>query len=200
MRKPALLASLVVILFGAFAAVVLSGKPEPALLRNPLVLAALQPIGVAAPSWQTVILFASRDTDLSPAKLWATWEKLESWPGWSGPLVVETRWLDTPGWRAGARFEQVLDLGFPLNRVHSAETVGIATQGHLASWWKDEGGVKSNHVWSFEALPDGGCRIVDFEIMHGALIGLARSLVEQDWQRRFDAAVDGLVIAARRAG
>ncbi|MEJ0067514.1 MAG: SRPBCC family protein [Pseudomonadota bacterium] len=200
MRKPALLASMLVILLGAFAALVLGGKPEPALVRNPLVLAGLQPIGIATPSWQTVVLFASRDTDLSPAKLWATWERLESWPGWSSQLVVEARWLDTPGWRAGARFEQVLDLGFPLNRVHSAETVGLATPGRLVSWWKDEGGIKSNHVWSFEALPDGGCRIVDFEIMHGVLIGLARPLIEQDWQHRFDDAIDGLIIAARRAG
>src|SRR5271170_8242739 len=116
MRKPALLASLLVILFGAFAAVVLGGKPEPALLRNPMVSAALRPIGLTAPSWQTVVLFASRDTDLPPAKLWATWERLEGWPGWAGPLMVETRWLDAPGWRVGARFEQVRDLGLLLNR------------------------------------------------------------------------------------
>jgi hypothetical protein len=200
MRRPTLLASLVVILLGAFAAVVLGGKPEPALLRNPLVTAAMQPIGQAGPSWQTVVLFASRDTDLPPAKLWATWERLESWPQWSSPLVVETRWLDSPGWRAGARFEQVLDLGLLLSRVRSTETVGFVDPGRLASWWKDEGGIKSSHVWSFEPLPDGGCRIVDLEIMHGVLMGLARPLAEQSWQRRFDDAIDGLIVAARRPG
>src|SRR5271165_2148218 len=108
MRKPALLASLVVILLGAFAAVVLGGRPEPALLRNQLVIGALQPIGIATPSWQTVVLFASRDTDLPPAKLWDIWARLEGWPNWASPLVVETKWIDAPGWRPGARFEQVL--------------------------------------------------------------------------------------------
>jgi hypothetical protein len=200
MRKPALVASLLVILLGAFAAVVLGGKPETALLRNPLVTRALQPIGLAAPSWQTVVLFAARDTDLPPAKLWAIWERLESWPVWAGPMVVETKWLDTPGWRAGARFEQLRDLGLLLNRVRSTETVGYVDPGHLVSWWKDQGGLKSSHVWSFEALPDGGCRIVDLEIMHGVLVGLARPLIEQRWQRGFDDAVDGLIVAARRAG
>src|SRR5271170_2924353 len=200
MRKPALLASLLVILFGAFAAVVLGGKPEPALLRNPLVSAALQPIGLAAPSWETVVLFASRDTDLPPAKLWATWERLESWPSWASSLVVEAKWLDAPGWRAGARFEQVLDLGLLLRHVRSTETVGFVNPGHLVSWWKDLGGLKSSHVWSFEPLPGGGCRIVDLEIMHGVLVGLARPLTEEGWQRRFDDAVDGLIVAARRAG
>ena len=198
MRRPTLLASLVVLLCGAFAAVVLGGKPEAALMRNPLVGAAMQPIGLATPSWQTVVLFASRDTDLPPAKLWATWERLEGWPQWSSPLVVETRWLDAPGWRAGAHFEQVLDLGLLLNRVRSTETVGFVNPGRLASWWKDEGGLKSNHVWSFEPLPGGGCRIVDLEILHGVLMGLARPLAEEIWQRRFDDAVDGLIVAARR--
>ena len=199
MRKPALLASLVVILLGAVAAVVLGGKPEPALLRNPLVAGALRPIGLAAASWQTIVLYASRDTDLPPARLWATWERLEGWPGWASPLVVETRWLGAPGWRPGARFEQVLDLGLLLSHVRSTETVGFVDPGHQVSWWKDEGGFKSSHVWSFEPLPDGGCRIVDLEIMHGVLIGLVRPLTEDGWQRRFDDAVDGLIVAARRA-
>jgi hypothetical protein len=199
MRKPTLLASLLVILFGAFAAMVLGGKPEAALARHPLVVAGLQPLGITAPSWQTMVLFAARDTDLPPARLWAAWEKLEAWPGWSGGLVVETRWIDTPGWRAGARFEQVLDLGLMLNRVRSTEMVGVADSGRLVSWWKDQNGIKSNHVWSFEALPDGGSRVVDLEILHGPVVGLARPLAEQAWQHRFDAAVDGLILAARRA-
>jgi len=36
--------------------------------------------------------------------------------------------------------------------------------------------------------------------MDGVLIGLARPLTEEGWQRRFDDAVDGLIVAARRAG
>ncbi len=144
------------------------------------------------------MLLATRDPDLPPARLWATWERLEAWPGWAAPLVVETHWLDAPGWHVGARFEQVLDLGLMLGRVSSTETVGAVAAGQSASWWKDEGGIRSNHVWSFEALPDGGSRVVDLEILHGVLIGLARPLAEASWQGKFDAAVDGLILAARR--
>jgi hypothetical protein len=197
-NRSALLASLVVLLLGAFAAVVLGGKPDAALARHPLVIAALQPLGVT-PNWQTVVLFSARDTDLPPARVWAAWEKLEAWPTWSGGLVVETRWIDTPGWRAGARFEQVLDLGWMMTHVRSVETVGAADTGRLVSWWKDQSGVKSNHIWSFEPLPDGGSRIIDCEVLHGPLVGLARPVTEPAWQHRFDVAIDGLVLAARRA-
>lgn len=198
MRRPALLASLLVILMGAFFAIVLGGRPDAALARNPLVIAGLQPIGVATPSWQTIVLLATRDTDLPPAKLWATWEHLESWPSWAAPLIVESRWIDAPGWRAGAHFEQVLDLGPLLRRVRSTETIGVADTGRFVSWWKDLGGLKSNHIWSFEPLPDGGCRVVDLEIQHGVVMGLARPLLEANWQQGFDAALDGLILAARR--
>ncbi len=197
MRKPALLASLLVILAGAFFALALAGKPDAALLRQPLVSAALQPIGVA-PSWQTMILYTTRDTDVPPGKLWGVWQRLEGWSGWAQPLVVEAHWIDAPGWRAGARFEQVLDLGLPLNRMSSIETIGLADPERRVSWWKDTGGIKSNHVWSFEPLPDGGTRVVDFEILHGVLIGLARPVTEQRWQQRFEDALDGLILAARR--
>jgi hypothetical protein len=198
MRKPWLLASVLVVLLGALAAVILGGKPEAAVARNPLVGAGLQPIGVAAPSWQTVVILSSRDVDLPAAKLWAAWERLETWPSWAVPLVIDAKWIDAPGWRAGARFEQTLDLGFPLQRLQTTETVGIATPGRLVSWWKDLGGIKSNHIWSFEELPNGGSRVVDLEIFHGVLVGLARPLVEERWQHRFDAALDGLILAARR--
>ncbi|HUA53282.1 MAG TPA: SRPBCC family protein [Candidatus Sulfotelmatobacter sp.] len=200
MRRPALLVSLLLILAGAYLAIVLAGRPDATALRNPLVVAGLKPIGVAAPSWQTMVLIAARDTDLPPARLWATWERLEAWPSWAAPLVVEARWLDaTGGWRPGARFEQVLDLGPLLSRVRSTETVGIVEPGRLVSWWKDTGGIKSNHTWSFEVRPDGGSRVVDVEIFDGIAIALARPIFEARWQTRFDDALDGLILAARRA-
>jgi len=199
MRKPALLASLFLILAGAYFAIALAGRPDAAVLRQPLVVAGLKPIGVAAPSWQTMVLMTTRDTDLAPARLWATWERLETWPSWAAPLVVEARWIDAPGWRPGARFEQVLDLGPLLSRVHSVETVGAVEPGRQVSWQKDSGGIKSNHTWSFEPLADGGSRVIDVEIFDGIAIALARPIFEERWQARFDDALDGLILAARRA-
>ena len=199
MRRPALLASLFLVLVGAYFAIALAGRPDAAMLRHPLVVAGLKPIGVAQPSWQTLVVMAARDTDLAPARLWTTWERLESWPSWATPLVVEAHWIGAAGWQSGARFEQVLDLGPLLSHVSSIETVGAVEPGRLVSWWKDTGGVKSNHTWSFEPLPNGGSRVVDVEIFDGIAIALARPVFEARWQHRFDDALDGLILAARRA-
>ncbi|MBK8034617.1 MAG: hypothetical protein IPK17_34970 [Chloroflexi bacterium] len=41
-------------------------------------------------------------------------------------------------YRVGRRFEQTLDLGFPLGKVISAETVGTVIPQEQVMWWKDE--------------------------------------------------------------
>jgi hypothetical protein len=190
-----LIAALMIGLLG----VVLTSKPDAALLREPVVIAGLRPIGVDEPSWQTLVIFASRDVELPREILYETWSKLETWPSWGRPLVLQARWVDMPGWRVGARFEQTLDLGFPLDRLRRTETVSAATPGHLVSWAKEESGVRSNHIWSFEDLPNGGTRVIDCEIFQGLLAGFARPMVEKKWQARFEEVVNGLVSQARRA-
>ena len=198
MPRASLLAVLIAALLIGLLGVVLTGKPDPAVLRQPLVIAGMRPIGVDEPSWQTIVVYAARDGELPRETVYEAWAKLESWPSWARPLVMQARWVDLPGWRVGARFEQTLDLGFPLSRLHSVEIVSAATPGHLVSWSKDENGVRSNHIWSFEDLPNGGARIVDCEIFQGMLVGFARPLVEKLWQSRFDDAVSGLVSFARK--
>jgi hypothetical protein len=196
--RASLLAVLVASLLIGLLGVVLTGRPDPVLMRQPLVMEALRPLGVAEPTWQTLVIYASRDIELPRDTVFEAWSKLDAWPSWARPLILQARWLDLPGWRAGARFEQTLDLGFPLSRLHTVETVTAANSGHFVSWSKEESGVRSNHVWSFEELPDGGTRIVDFEIFQGALAGFARPLVERGWQARFEDAVTGLVAYARK--
>ena len=198
MPRASLLAVLVAALLIGLLGVVLTGRPDPAVLRQPQVMAGMRPLGVAEPSWQTVVIYAARDVELPREAVYDAWSRLEAWPSWARPLVIQARWLDLPGWRAGARFEQTIDLGFPLSRLHSVETVAAATPGHLVSWSKEESGVRSNHVWSFEDLPNGGTRIVDFEIFQGVLVGFARPMVEKGWQARFEDAVSGLASYARR--
>lgn len=198
MRRPGpLIAILAMLVLCGIFAVTVAGRPDAAFVSNPKVIAALRPMGLSETSWQTVIVYASRDVDLPPERLFATWAALERWPDWQ-PLVGEARWIDTPGWRAGARFEQVLRLGFPLNRFHSRELVGAVEPNRRVSWWKDENGVRSHQVWSFEPLPDGGTRLTDFQILHGATVGLLRPVIENRWQGLFDHAVDGLIQETRR--
>jgi hypothetical protein len=169
---------------------------QPGLVSNPHVQAALRQIGIEKPTWQTVIAFASRETAIPRQKIWGTWTKLETWPSFS-PLYAQTRWLGQPGWEVGATFEQALNLGFPLGENRSREEVGAIEPGERVSWWKDERGIKSNHIWVFEDVPGSGTRITNVEVFHGLIMGLLKPLVAGRWQRLFEVTVDGLVTLAQ---
>jgi|SoiMethySBSTD1v2_1073268.scaffolds.fasta_scaffold309466_2 hypothetical protein len=119
--------------------------------------------------------------------------KLEDWPKWSTPLHVSTRWIGEPGWEVGSRFEQVIDLGFPLGKTVSLETVRAVTDAESVSWWKDEKGVKSCHVWEFTALSPDRTQITNTEVFHGLFIGLVKPLAARRWQSLFEASVAGLI-------
>jgi len=160
---------------------------------------ALQKIGLEQPSWQTVVVSASEEAGLPRQLLWETWMKLEQWPQWSTPLHVSTRWTGEPGWRVGATFEQVLDLGFPLGQTVSPETVGEVVEAESVSWWKDAKGIKSCHVWEFAALAPDRTRVTNTEVFHGVSIGLLKPLAARNWQRLFEASVTGLVQKAQQS-
>jgi len=159
---------------------------------------ALQKIGIERPTWQTVVVSASKEVALPRQRLWDVWVKLEEWPEWSTPLHVSTRWISEPGWRVGAVFEQVLNLGFPLGRTVSPETVGAMVDGENISWWKDAKGIKSCHVWEFAALSPDRTQITNTEVFHGASIGLLKLVAARSWQRMFEASVAGLIQRAQK--
>lgn len=167
-------------------------QPSSSLL-NPYTKNALQQMGIEQPSWQTLIASASKEVNLPRQVLWEAWTKLEDWPIWSKSLHVATHWVSEAGWRVGAKFEQDLNLGFPLGTTTSAETVGAIVPGESVQWWKDEKGIKSHHFWLFEDLSIGKTRITNTEIFHGTPMGLVKPLVAKNWQRMFEASVDGLI-------
>ncbi len=154
---------------------------------------ALEKIGFEKPTWKTVIAAASQEVDLPATPLWETWSQLENWARWSKPLHAATRWLGKPGWEVGATFEQDLNLGFPLGKTTSAETVGAAVPGESVMWWKDAKGVKSCHMWQFETLGDSRTRITNVEVFHGTAMGLVKPLVAGKWQHLFEQSVAGLI-------
>lgn len=199
MRRPSLLTILAVAILAAIFAIVVSAKPDPALLRNGQVTEALKELGVAQPSWQTVVLLSTRDVDLPPSEVYAVWSKLENWHGWGAPLIVDAHWTDKQAWVPGNSFEETLDLGFPLSRLQRVETIGAVTEGERVSWWNSHSAVSSNQVWAFQKLPGGGTRISVVQVFQGIAVGLMRFAVEDDWQRRFDDALDGLILEARRS-
>jgi len=160
--------------------------------NNPYIQQALPPLNIVQPNWKTLAVSASREVDIPRERIWEAWTQLERWPQWSA-LHTSARWLKGNQWQAGAQFEQTLNLGFPLGSMTMTETVGSITPGQRVSWWKDEKGVRSNHVWTFETLADGRTRITNLEIFHGASIGLIKPLVARRWQRLFEDSVNRLI-------
>ena len=154
---------------------------------------ALQKIGLDKPTWKTVIAAASQEIDIPAATLWEIWSQLEGWQVWSKPLHVAARWMGKAGWEVGAKFEQVLNLGFPLGKLTSIETVSALVPGKSAMWRKDDKGIQSCHIWDFEALGERRTRITNVEVFHGLSMGLVKPLVAANWQRMFEASVAGLI-------
>ena len=160
---------------------------------DPNVRIALEQIGLSTPGGSTLILSAEKEAAIPSPVLWATWSRLEDWPSWSRPLHVSAHWLNEPEWKTGAKFEQKLNLGFPVGEVVSLEEVGPITKGRRAMWSKNENGIKSCHIWSFERLPEGKTRVSNIEVFQGFKVALIRPFVARRWQQMFQASVDGLV-------
>jgi uncharacterized membrane protein len=153
----------------------------------------LEQIGVTEPDWKTLITAAAAVADQPADRLWAVWSDLPRWPEWSTPLHSAARWTSGDSFVPGARFEQMLHLGFPLGRTVAPETVRTVEPGRLASWSKEANGVRSCHTWRFEPLPDGRTRVSNIEVFHGTPIGLVKPLVSARWRRLFQASVDNLI-------
>jgi hypothetical protein len=173
-------------------------------IENPKSVAiALAKIGIAQPTWKTLVIAAAQEANVPAPLLWEIWARLEDWPAWSAPLHQAARWTGTPGWTPGATFEQTLNLGFPLGQTTSTETVGAVGEpsgpGRQVMWWKDEKGIRSCHIWEFEALTPDRTRVANLEVFHGTPIGLLKLLVAQNWQRRFEQSVAGLIRAAAQS-
>lgn len=154
---------------------------------------ALQKIGLDKPSWKTVIAAASQEADIPAEVLWEVWSKLEDWSIWSKPLHSTARWIGKAAWEVGRKFEQELSLGFPFGKLTSTETVGELVPGETIMWWKEEKGIRSCHIWTFEVLGESRTRITNVEVFHGLAIGLVKPLIAVRWQRMFEASVSGLI-------
>ena len=76
MPRASLLTVLLAVLLIGLLGVVLTGRPDPAVLRQPLVVEGLRPIGVGESSWQTVIIYASRDIELPRDAVFEAWAKM----------------------------------------------------------------------------------------------------------------------------
>lgn len=156
----------------------------------------LQQVRRARAGWNTVVPVGTARTELSPDRLWEVLNDVEAWPKWS-PLHRAVTWEEGSSLSVGARFEQQLDLGFPVGRSTEQVTLAFADPGSRAGWMGDNNGVRSCHLWTFTPIRDNGTEVSNVEALSGLPIALVKPLVADRWQRRFQAAVDGLIATAK---
>ena len=157
---------------------------------------ALSRLDIEAPTWKTLVVLASADTDLVPEVIWHTWAEIGDWPSMS-PLVSAAQWTRGQPWRGGSEFVQELNLGFPFGKETAEERVVAIEPGASAEWCRQTNSIQTVHVWRFDPLKSSGTRITNVEVFHGIVVGLAKAVVAPRWQRLFQAQVDGLIRTAR---
>jgi hypothetical protein len=162
---------------------------------NPDIAFCLQRIGQDRAGWDTLVVSGAADTAIPAAVVWARWTDLERWPAWS-PLHRSVTRASTAELAAGATFDQQLSLGFPVGTTSQHVTIDLLEPARRVSWSGDNNGIKSCHLWSFTPSPDGGTHVSNVEVFAGVAIGMLRPLVARRWNRRFQAAVDGLIRSA----
>jgi hypothetical protein len=162
---------------------------------NPDIAFCLQRVGQDRAGWDTLVVAGAADTTVPAEVVWARWTDLERWPAWS-PLHRSVTRADRAELAAGATFDQRLSLGFPIGTTSQHVTIDLLEPARRASWSGDGNGIKSCHLWSFTPSPGGGTHVSNVEVFTGATIAMLRPLVARRWNRRFQAAVDGLIRSA----
>ncbi len=168
--------------------------------ENRAIKVALTNVGLNAPNWQTIIVSTSREINAPRNVVWETWSRLEDWSRWAPQLVKSAKWHGVDGWRKGAMFEQVLDLGFPLGKETSIETVKTCLPGSTLSWWKKTRNSSVSRLWLFEDTPGGKTRVIYVDVTHGSSTWMFKPLVVNRWEARFSGAIEGLALRSLRGG
>ncbi len=154
---------------------------------------AFEYIGEKGPNWKSLVISCTAETDIHRDTLWKAWTKVEDWSKWQGMLVTSAKWTKDSVWKAGSEFEQTLDLGFPVGSKSTMEIVGEVKTKSYAAWWKNAGGVKTYHIWTFDPLPNGRSRVTNTVVFHGPLVGLTKIFYSSNWSDKFRRAVEGLI-------
>jgi hypothetical protein len=159
----------------------------------------LREVGASKPGLKTLVIAASGTAAAAPPeRVWAVLEDVASWPRWS-PIHAATEWKAGDGLTVGARFDQVIELGFPVGRQTGHVTVAFAEPARRVGWTEDASGMRSCHLWRLEPAAGGGTEVADVEVFSGVPVALVKPFVARRWRRLFRGAVDGLIATAEAA-
>jgi hypothetical protein len=181
---------LVVVGFAAVWLLLPSPRVDTSLGIDPL-NTALDRIGVTELDFQTLVVGASRETSAPPERVWALWSDPANWPRWSDGLHSSV--VLSAGWSVGGTISEDIDLGFPLGTERWVQRIWHAIPGREVAWEGDCSGMRTSHVWLFEALPNGGTRVTCVGVLQGAWVAVLKPLVAASWQRRYADGLDRLL-------
>lgn len=159
---------------------------------NPGIEYAMKQLNLTGSDYKTLIVSAMADINTSPEQAWNYIIKTDGWKRWQHPLIQSIRSSKDTLTKTGDKFEQLLDLGFPLGSVISKEIIDEYKPEKILSWKKDEKGIKSCHVWLIEPSDVAGIRVYNCEVFFGSSIPYFKMLVSRRWNRLFMQSVAAL--------
>jgi hypothetical protein len=190
---PAVLGSFILLLLASLMGLVLAGRSAPAVLAHPEVTP-LQTLAATPPDWQTVVLLASRETDLPAAALWAKIDAVSTWPDWSRSAISLAEKKD--GSEGGTiRFRINLLYGL-LPFTYDAPRLP-PLGGREVRWGRAQPGAATLFSWRVTELGGGRSRVSLTAYLHGPAYGATRAILEGAGQRQIDLIVTHLLTAAR---
>lgn len=131
----------------------------------------------------------------SAAAIWKKITQTHTWKDWQSHLVVSVRNPAKELSAAGQKFEQLLNLGFPVGKTTSHEILGHIEPLRILAWWKEEKGLRSCHVWQLEDLGNGTVAVHNVEVFAGKGVGFMRAIFQSSWRKKFQLSLDKLAAA-----
>jgi len=156
----------------------------------------LRSLGLSEVDWKTAVITRTKRTDIEKKFLWRVFSNLNLWKDWHGLWLTSVGWNNGSEWKAGGRFKEALDLGFPLGQKEFAQKIIRASNEEKETqivWTSDQGGFKSCHAWFIIQQNDGSSYIINTAVFNGMAIGYARPFIVSPWLKMFDDDIRGLI-------
>ncbi len=162
------------------------------------VVQGMKALNISEAGWQTMVIASAKEVDAPREKVWEVWGKVEKWVEWSA-IHLNCSWRGEPGWRVGAKVEEVMQLGWPYETVQAVERVDLLFVPDRVVYVREEGFPLSYRFWRFEYLAGDKTRVTAVEVLHSNEIGFLRPLIEKRWQRYLETSLNGLAACVQRA-
>jgi hypothetical protein len=154
---------------------------------------AVERVGVSAADFQTMVVGATRETDVSPEVIWRVLTDMENWSNWYVLTRERARWIDGFQWVPGAQFQHQVELGFPLGSARSTAFVERVSPGRSLLWVEQRRGALVCHIWQISPIPNGGSRITCIEASRGMSTAVTKFFTIGPLQRTFEETVSRLI-------